>query len=93
VTKKTSDNETRRRIVFAADSLFYAKGINNVSLDQIADAAKLTKKAIYYHFASKDELVAGRAVASVAATYCLKNVRTLPVPAISFTETPYFFAW
>ena len=50
--------QTRRKIVDAAARLFYGEGIRAVSLDAVATKAGLTKKTIYYHFASKDELVA-----------------------------------
>ncbi len=49
---------TRDRIVSAASALFYAEGIRAVSVDAVAEKAGVTKKTLYYHFASKDELVA-----------------------------------
>lgn len=49
---------TRDRIVAAANSLFYREGIGRVSVDAIAEAAGLTKKSLYYHFRSKDDLIA-----------------------------------
>ncbi|HWL69863.1 MAG TPA: helix-turn-helix domain-containing protein [Geminicoccus sp.] len=49
---------TRSRIIAAASRLFYAQGIRAVSVDAVAEQAKLTKRTLYYHFRSKDELVA-----------------------------------
>lgn len=49
---------TRDRIVQAASRLFYGEGIRAVSLDAIAEKAGVTKRTLYYHFASKDDLVA-----------------------------------
>src|SRR5438445_3557202 len=49
---------TRARIVQAANSLFYSEGIRRVSLDEVAAKAGLTKRTLYYHFKSKDDLVA-----------------------------------
>jgi AcrR family transcriptional regulator len=49
---------TRRKIVSAADKLFYAQGFRAVSVDAIAKRAEVTKKTLYYHFQSKDELIA-----------------------------------
>ena len=49
---------TRASIVKAATRLFYIEGIRAVSLDAVAERAGVTKKTLYYHFASKDELVA-----------------------------------
>lgn len=49
---------TRDRIVKAAAHLFYLEGIRSVSVDAIADRAGITKKTLYYHFTSKDDLIA-----------------------------------
>lgn len=50
--------ETRRKIVSAAYDLFYKKGYVRVTVDLIAQHGGLTKRALYYHFRSKDELLA-----------------------------------
>ena len=49
---------TRDRLVAAASTLFYQQGIRAVGVDAIAAKAGVTKRTLYYHFASKDELVA-----------------------------------
>ncbi|MGX5843122.1 TetR/AcrR family transcriptional regulator [Mesorhizobium sp. ArgA1] len=49
---------TRKRIVDAATRLFYAEGIGRVSVDAVAEKAGLTKRTLYYHFKSKDDLIA-----------------------------------
>lgn len=49
---------TRRRLIAAADALFYGQGIRAVGVDAIAEAAGVTKRTLYNHFASKDELIA-----------------------------------
>lgn len=50
--------DTRNRIVSAASKLFYGEGIRGVSLDAVAEKAGVTKRTFYYHFKSKDDLVA-----------------------------------
>lgn len=50
--------DTRQRIVTAASRLFYAQGIRAVSVDAVVAKAGITKKTLYYHFRSKDDLVA-----------------------------------
>lgn len=45
------------RILDAANRLFYGEGIRAVSLDAIAEKAGTTKKTLYYHFKSKDDLI------------------------------------
>lgn len=54
---KTSDS-TKDRILDAASKLFYAEGIRSVSVDAIAEKAQLTKRTLYYHFKTKDDLIA-----------------------------------
>ena len=49
---------TRQRIVDAARKLYYGHGIRSVSLDAIAARAGVTKKTFYYHFRSKDDVIA-----------------------------------
>jgi AcrR family transcriptional regulator len=49
---------TREQIIEAADSLFYGEGIRSASMDAIAAKAGLTKRTLYYHFRSKDDLIA-----------------------------------
>jgi AcrR family transcriptional regulator len=51
-------SKTRRRLIAAADGLFYGQGIRAVGVDAIAEAAGVTKRTLYYHFASKDDLIA-----------------------------------
>lgn len=47
----------RREILEAASRLFYEQGVDAVSVDQVATAAGFTKRALYYHFPSKDALI------------------------------------
>ena len=47
---------TRRAVLAAARSLFGKKGYVQTSVDEIADAARVTKGAVYHHFAGKEAL-------------------------------------
>jgi AcrR family transcriptional regulator len=49
---------TRKRILDAAYVEFRRKGYARVGVDEIAIAAKITKRTLYYHFDSKDALLA-----------------------------------
>jgi AcrR family transcriptional regulator len=49
--------DTRARILEVALDLFTAQGLQQTSLREIADRLGLTKPALYYHFASRDDLV------------------------------------
>jgi AcrR family transcriptional regulator len=48
---------TRRRILDAAYELFYRMGFGRVGVDEVAAHAGVTKRTLYYHFKSKDELL------------------------------------
>ena len=50
--------ETRRRIIDTAYEVFYKGGFARAGVDAIAEAAKVTKRTLYYHFDSKDALLA-----------------------------------
>ena len=46
-----------KQIIEAARKLFHKFGFKKVSMDEIANAAGVTKKTIYMHFPSKEELL------------------------------------
>lgn len=47
---------TRQRLLEAASQEIYTSGFRGASLDTILDTARVTKGALYYHFASKEAL-------------------------------------
>ncbi|MFT5701892.1 MAG: AcrR family transcriptional regulator [Desulforhopalus sp.] len=49
--------ETRQQIIDAAYTLFYRSGFLRTGVDAIANAAGITKRTLYQHFSSKDELI------------------------------------
>src|ERR1043166_3749107 len=51
------DRPTAELILDAATPLLYRRGIGAVTLDEIAAAANVTKRTLYYHFPTKDDLV------------------------------------
>ena len=53
-----SGAKTRKSIISSANVLFYLHGIKATSLDTIAEKAGVTKRTVYYHFQSKDDLIA-----------------------------------
>ena len=53
-----SSAPTRQTILDAAYRLFRRKGFVRASMDEIAASAGLTKRTLYYHFESKDTLLA-----------------------------------
>lgn len=50
-------SDTKQRILQTARELFASKGVQQTSLQEIADRLGITKPALYYHFSSREELV------------------------------------
>lgn len=55
---RTASPRTRPALVEAAGELFYARGVTGTALDEIVEAAGLTKPTLYRHFSSKEALLA-----------------------------------
>ncbi|MBS1187612.1 MAG: TetR family transcriptional regulator [Burkholderiaceae bacterium] len=53
---KEKAQETRERILDAAEDVFFDKGVSNTSLNDVAQAAGVTRGAIYWHFKNKADL-------------------------------------
>jgi AcrR family transcriptional regulator len=47
----------QERILQTADRLFYSQGIRAVGVDTIADEVGISKRTLYNHFPSKDDLI------------------------------------
>jgi len=69
VTRAESKERTRQRLLAEAQRLFRERGYAATSLEQIADAAEVTKGAIYGHFASKEDLMLSALEAAPAPDY------------------------
>jgi AcrR family transcriptional regulator len=57
-TLPRSADQTRKRILEGAYKLFRRHGYSRVTMDDIAAEARLTKRTLYHHFNSKDQLLA-----------------------------------
>jgi TetR/AcrR family transcriptional regulator, cholesterol catabolism regulator len=55
--KITKAEKTRARLIEVATRLFQEQGSENVTVRRIAAAAKIEAGSIYYHFASRDEIL------------------------------------
>ena len=69
MTRVESKERTRRRLLAEAQRLFRERGYAATSLEQIAEAAEVTKGAIYGHFASKEDLMLSALEAAPAPDY------------------------
>lgn len=54
--KESHKQQSRQRILSAAAELFIRKGFNQVGIDEVMQAAGMTRGAFYAHFSSKSEL-------------------------------------
>ncbi len=54
--KKEEAQQTRQQLIEAAIGQFATRGVANTTLTDIADAARVTRGAIYWHFTSKSEI-------------------------------------
>ncbi|MEV8228284.1 TetR/AcrR family transcriptional regulator [Streptomyces sp. NPDC079167] len=78
-----------RRIVEAAEELFYNRGITAVGVDLIAEHSGVTKRTLYNRFGSKDHLVAAylaerdrrwRSLVRAAVDACDRPVEAVTAP-------------
>jgi AcrR family transcriptional regulator len=53
----SNPTSTRERILETVDRLFYRHGLQAVGVDAIASELGISKKTLYRHFPSKDDLI------------------------------------
>ncbi|HEX4348486.1 MAG TPA: helix-turn-helix domain-containing protein [Vicinamibacterales bacterium] len=58
--RESKKRKTRQRISDVATALFFARGFDAVTLDEIALAAKVSKMTVFNYFARKEELILDR---------------------------------
>ncbi len=55
--RKEREKEQRRKdIIDAAEKVFFKKGLNNSTMDEVAKEAELSKGTLYLYFKSKEEI-------------------------------------
>lgn len=68
--KEREKQQRREEIINAAEEVFFSKGFDNSTMDDIAEKAELSKGTLYIYFKSKEDLhmaVAHKAVAMLSA--------------------------
>lgn len=56
--RKEREKEMRRNaIIDAAEQVFFSKGIENATMDEVAELAELSKGTLYLYFKNKNELL------------------------------------
>jgi AcrR family transcriptional regulator len=80
LSRQESKARTRERLIAEAERLFVERGYAATSLEQIAQAAEVTKGAIYGHFESKEELLLSAIEAAPSPSYPLLVDSSRPLP-------------
>ncbi len=80
--RQREKDQRRENILSAAENLFFSRGYDNVSMDEIANEAELSKPALYYYFKDKESLfsaVVNRGIKILRAMILeeLKNAQTI----------------
>lgn len=56
-TERVGGRGARERILSAAAELFYKQGVNATGISELAESAHVSKRTLYQHFATKDDLI------------------------------------
>ena len=56
MAKETEKKSAKNKFVSAAWQLFYEKGYNKTTVDDIIELSGTSKGSFYYYFSTKDEL-------------------------------------
>ncbi len=92
VVRRTKDEalETRHRILDVAERVFSERGVTRTSLADIAQAAGVTRGAIYWHFADKADLFCNmfaRVTMPMESPVCQADHRSAADPLASIRTT------
>jgi len=54
--KEREKEQRRQEIIAAAEKVFFKKGVDNATMDDVAEQAELSKATLYLYFVSKEEI-------------------------------------
>ena len=91
MVRRTKDEalETRHRILDVAERVFNERGVTRTSLADIAEAAGVTRGAIYWHFTDKADLfcsMVARVTMPMESPICQMDHRASPDPLASIRD-------
>ncbi|MFJ2771101.1 TetR/AcrR family transcriptional regulator [Streptomyces sp. NPDC087300] len=75
-TSRRQGRGGRERILAAAAQLFAAQGINATGMEQVAERAPVSKRTLYVHFRTKNDLVMAYLQDLTSAGHTLESVLT-----------------
>ena len=74
--KEREKQQRREEIVQAAEEVFFSKGFEKSTMDDVAEKAELSKGTLYLYFKSKEELLIGIIEqTTIYEAYPLKGMR------------------
>lgn len=76
--KKTRSELKRESILCGAMQCFQQGGVDNTSMDKIAEVAQVSKRTVYNHFSSKEELVAEILGGLIQSSFSNSDVQYYP---------------
>lgn len=71
----TTKPKPRERLLAAAEELFYAEGVH-IGVDRLCDVAQVSKRSMYQHFGSKDEVLVE--MLKLRASHVMDGLDTAP---------------
>ncbi|MEX0602282.1 MAG: helix-turn-helix domain-containing protein, partial [Bacteroidota bacterium] len=81
--RKEREKELRREeILKAAQAIFFEKGLQNATMEEIAEAAELSKGTLYLYYSSKEDLYLAVMIRGMEILYEMfaKSVSNAPTP-------------
>ena len=54
--REREKEQRRNEILDAAEKVFFSKGFNNATMDEVAETAELSKGTLYLYFKNKEDL-------------------------------------
>ncbi len=58
--RREREKEQRRNMILdAAEKLFFSRGVENVTMDDVAEEAELSKGTLYLYFKNRDDIFHG----------------------------------
>ena len=56
--KEREKEQRRQEIIAAAEKVFFKQGVDNATMDDVAEQSELSKATLYLYFSSKEEIYA-----------------------------------
>lgn len=97
VSKRVQDKEIRKKkIIDAAEQLFFSRGLTQTTMDDLCHAAQLSKRTLYVYFNSKDQIYFEIMIRGYRQLIAMLEEEQQPLPVIDslkkMADTMYRFS-